>query len=198
MSGVRKFTAAIALSSLVFGSVVSISTKAVAQSSAVTAEVGVPVEVNRFSVKMRGCEKQATSAIVCYATVTNLAGDREFALFGRGSRIIELDGNELPGQSAELGSRGGWYADNTLISGIPIRGSITFGGVATNVNQVAVLEVLVGAGSEFKLQYRNVPLLEPGSIEPSEQSDAGSDPGQPTVESADACALRIAGLCIVR
>ncbi|MBD2091137.1 hypothetical protein H6F67_14880 [Microcoleus sp. FACHB-1515] len=208
MNCLGKFAGSLALSSLMLG-IGSIDTFAhhsestqLKQRATVPGQVGVPVEFDRFSVTLQGCERQATSGIICYFSVTNLAGDRNLQLYFASSRAFEPSGEALRARRAFLGDSFA-TTGTTLISGIPTSGHIEFGGVAASVTQLSALEAgfLNYGGTSFTVQYRNVPLVAQGAIRPSESAQETTAPAPtpaPQPASRTCRGLSIAGICIIR
>jgi len=85
----------------------------------------------------------------------NNAGDRRFGASGSGSLIIEKLRHEHQARYVKIANRG-----DSIELYSKIETPVTFGfpGVAPDVKKLELLEVYMGSGSWFKIQYRNVPL----------------------------------------
>ena len=134
--------------------------KEVPKSGTVNTNVQGYINYKRFLIDFEGCKKESTSSIFCTIKVENQSGDKEFALFKNGSRIVEHSGDTLPCNSVKISSNNlSSRSRIKLISGIPTLGIYTFDGVADDVNSIGALEAVVAAEGEYlTLQYKNVPL----------------------------------------
>lgn len=129
-------------------------------SGTIEAKVNQPVEVSRVRIELQECKKIGTQSINCHFSLTNKAGDRRIRINKTGSRIIEEQGFYLNSVSVQIGNNNSSYASYLdLISGIPTEAIFSFGGVAAEIDRVAALETTFRIeNSQFKMQYRNVPL----------------------------------------
>jgi hypothetical protein len=90
--------------------------------------------------------------------ITNKGKDKSFGMSGTDrSRLFDYEGNEYEAGKAQVGSssRSNDWVYKTLISRIPIKASISFGGIPPEINGISVLEINC---DKFIVQFRNVPL----------------------------------------
>jgi TolB-like protein len=118
------------------------------------------IEKDDFNFELWQCKLSGTT-LTCYLIITNNGADRELYLYGNamgvGSRIVDQFGNEVWAKSAGLGNQAYYgYAQSRLISGIPLKGSVRFENVSSNLTLLAVLEI--NCGGNTKVQFRNVPI----------------------------------------
>ena len=117
------------------------------------------VDANNFTFQLQQVKLSGTS-LTFYFIVTNNDPDRSLS-FGR-SRIIDGSGTEYKANRYQLGNYSTSYeADNTLVSGIPMKASVSFDGISPDVNFIALFEFDCsesGQGKQFKVQFRNIPI----------------------------------------
>lgn len=116
-------------------------------------------EVKDFRFELRGCEVVAATA-TCELMITSLGADRELTLWPSYSRLLDRGGNEIKGTDGTLGSQraGGGTASSSLVSGIAMRSSLRFEGVASDVEAAALLEVCASFNGDMYVQFRDVLL----------------------------------------
>ncbi|MCW5213048.1 hypothetical protein VU04_09080 [Desulfobulbus sp. TB] len=86
--------------------------------------------------------------------ITSLEKNNDLGM-GSSSRLIDYEGNEYKASRVTIGSSSHWgHVSNTLIAGVPVKGSLYFKGVSQKIKGAALLEVTCG----FKVQFRNIPL----------------------------------------
>ena len=120
------------------------------------------VEDNDYRTKLQGCKRSAEN-IKCDLLITNLLNkDRYFRLLTSGSRMISDAGDEFISKEVQIGIKSGkFYSGNTLVSSIPVKGSITFEGVPRQINNFSLLELKYdGAGRDpaGKIKMLNIKL----------------------------------------
>ncbi len=130
------------------------------ESKALSSKAQGYVNFKRVLINFDVCQKESTSSITCKFKIENKSGDKDFALYSRGSRIVEESGEHLNCNSVEIGNNTSSSSSKIkLISGIPTSAVYSFDGVAEDVNSIAALEAEVAAdGEHLTLQYKNVPL----------------------------------------
>lgn len=109
------------------------------------------IESKGFIFDLQACKKSGT-AVVCRFLVTNQDQDRQLGLYS-GTRIIDQAGKEYYAKHLALGARG---TSNTLVAGIPLEMTITFG--ILQIDQARLLEVRLSSSRPFLIQYRDVPF----------------------------------------
>lgn len=162
MSGVRKFTTAIAL--------VGISAFTVVPCVTVAHEIAPAqqtAEENGFRFNLQNCERSGES-VTCNFMITNIgSGDESLTLKGstdaNTSRVFDFSGNEylvVANQAGQSQSQGG-RAEVNLIRNIPTRASVRFE-LPTEVSDLAVLAVgYYGRGVNSQAQFRDVAITVP-------------------------------------
>jgi TolB-like protein len=139
------------------------------------AELQKELEGFRFELKI--C-RAAADSLQCELMITNNGPDRRLTIETAGeSRLIDSSGNEhlsRPDGSALGSSQGRGFRgdlDSYLVSGVPIRGQVTFQGSTEGILLATVVELSVKVGntmsvgvggftgqSRLRVQFRNVPL----------------------------------------
>jgi len=121
------------------------------------------VEVNNFLFELQSC-KISGQQVTCHFMVNNKDVDRNLNLYadehwGGTSRIFDDLGNVYKAEESQIGnSRARQYAQIMLVSGIPTKASLRFGGVSQEVRSIALLEISCSTDKYFKAQFRNIPL----------------------------------------
>ncbi|WP_299410404.1 hypothetical protein [Acaryochloris sp. IP29b_bin.148] len=120
------------------------------------------VEDNDYRTKLQGC-KRSNENIKCDLLITNLLKkDRYFRLWTRESRMISDAGDEFIPKEVQIGIKSGNFnSGNTLVSSIPVKGSITFEGVSRKINNFSLLELKYdGAGRDpaGKIKILNIKI----------------------------------------
>jgi curved DNA-binding protein CbpA len=143
-----------------------------ADAKADTPESAVTRNLEEISFSIGPCSARSDS-IVCAARVLNKGTDRRIRLgIARDSRVIDDSGHEFPVIGGELGANTcrGCDVSSTLVSGVPMVGSVSFGDprrsratvtdVNTAISAIAVLELRVNVEERGwnTLQFRNVPI----------------------------------------
>jgi len=117
------------------------------------------VDTNNFTFQLQQVKLSGTS-LTFYFIVTNNDPDRFFRIYG--SRIIDGSGAEYKANRYQLGNYWTTYVtENTLVSGVPMKASISFDGIAPDATLIALFELECfedGQRKNFKVQFRNIPL----------------------------------------
>jgi hypothetical protein len=117
------------------------------------------VDANNFTFQLQQVKLSGTS-LTFYFIVTNNDPDRFFSFHD--SRIIDGSGVEYKANRYQLGNYSRDYgAENTLVSGVPMKASVSFDGISPDVNFIALFEFVCyegGQGRDFKVQFRNIPI----------------------------------------
>jgi hypothetical protein len=124
-------------------------------------------QVKDYIFELKEC-KLSGDEITCRILITNLASDRELAIFGKSfskyCRIIDDAGNEYPvdadrmllGSSRESMSS----VRSILVSGVATNTMLGFPNISPKVRSIRLLEL--GCADEnykvFVVQFRNIPL----------------------------------------
>jgi hypothetical protein len=125
-------------------------------------EAEPPVVINKTTIQdngvryeLTGCRREgiATEAtVVCRLLVTNKKkNDTATSLKVAGTRFIDRDGEEYLAKEVKLGSvKSETEAENTLISNIPTKATVTFDAPAANVATMRVLAINHSPGNILK------------------------------------------------
>ena len=121
--------------------------------------------VNGISFQLLGC-KAAGDGVSCDFFLTNIGQeDRDFWLHLRdgdsSSVLIDDQSDEYRSTGGSLGllsSDGGYYLENTLVPGIPLKASVKFSGIPETVSGIRLLRVVANAGGWMKADFRDLPL----------------------------------------
>jgi hypothetical protein len=117
------------------------------------------VDSNNFTFQLQQVKLSGTS-LTFYFIVTNNDQDRHFSFTD--PRIIDSSGVEYKANRCQLGNdSSSYWAQNTLVSGVPMKASVSFDGISPDVNFIALFEFDCsesGQGKQFKVQFRNIPI----------------------------------------
>jgi hypothetical protein len=113
------------------------------------------IQDNGVRYELTGCRREgaATAAtVVCRFLVTNRKkSDVAASLKVAGTRFIDRDGEEYLAKEVKLGSiKSETEAENTLISDIPTKATVTFDAPAVNVSTMRVLAINHSPGNTLK------------------------------------------------
>lgn len=136
-----------------------------AQESLVTEST---TRVDDFVSRLDGCQK-STSGVTCVVRVMNNKEDRVVRLYNNWTSIVDSTGNEQKAKVATLGASTNpypWtYAETTLPVNVPVRATITFGRVDSNVNHLSILTLGIqcvgvtnGMPDKEQIQFRDITL----------------------------------------
>ncbi|MCI5225662.1 MAG: hypothetical protein D3918_03150 [Candidatus Electrothrix sp. AX2] len=114
------------------------------------------LEAGGFIFQLMKCEL-SNGTITFSFLITSPGKDKEIGMYGnRYSRLFDYEGNEYGATEAQIGyTKGDGYIDKVLVSDIPVKASISFGGVPPKITGIALLEINC---NKFKVQFRKVPL----------------------------------------
>src|ERR1044072_9793430 len=92
--------------------------------------------------------------------ITNTGADRQLTLRRPNPRIIDPGGTQIDAIAVSLGDESfdRYWLTSTLVSGIPIRASVRFGGIVGNMERAALLEISLSSNGAITLQFRDAPL----------------------------------------
>lgn len=116
-------------------------------------------EVEGFVFDLVNCKKDNTKA-TCDLIITNKKTDRTLIIYG-GTRLFDDSGNEYGpnyiqiSNSKEKITFDSSHIKKSLISNVPTHAVLTFDGLDTNANAIAVLNIVC---QNFKVQFRNIPF----------------------------------------
>ncbi len=114
------------------------------------------IEAKNFTFELQEC-KLSGGILTFLFLITNNENDRGLQISD--ARIIDDSGNETDASWYQLGNYSyGYWARNTLASGIPMKAIITFENIPDNINLIALLELYGDSSGSFKLQFRNIPI----------------------------------------
>jgi hypothetical protein len=98
----------------------------------------------------------------------NTKADRVVRLFSDWTSIVDSRGNEQKPTVARIGASTNpfpyGYAETTLPTNVPVKVTITFGGVDSDINRLSILTlglqclVTNGMPDKEELQFRGIPL----------------------------------------
>jgi hypothetical protein len=115
------------------------------------------IQDNGVRYELTACRRVETS-VVCRLSLLN-KGEKDIAVSFKtsGTRFIDKDGEEYLSKEVQIGSvKSETEAENTLISDVPTKGTITFDAPAPNVATMAVLAINHSPGATLK--FRNVKI----------------------------------------
>jgi curli biogenesis system outer membrane secretion channel CsgG len=99
---------------------------------------------------------QSGSTVRCDFTLMNTGADAQFVLgVAGGTRMFDVAGNEYGADQGQItNQQSGYQVWVTLVSGVQVRASLSFHGVA-ETERIPLLEIQASGG---KIQFRNIPL----------------------------------------
>lgn len=121
------------------------------------------VEAKGINFTLQECKRSGES-VTCYFLITSNGQDRKLQLYGDdASRLFDDAGNEYRANMSQLGDESdNDYVTKTLPTGIPIKASLGFEGIASGANLIALIELWnygdYDGGGKFKVEFRNVPF----------------------------------------
>ena len=141
------------------------STSATAQpQKSSAAESKTETEVDNFMFQLDGCKRSA-GGLTCVMRVTNTKQDRAVIIYSNSTSIVDSKGNEQKAKVVKIGaSTMPTAAETTLPTNVPIKATLNFGDVDSDVNRLFILVVgmqyLVsnGAPENERVQFRDIPL----------------------------------------
>ena len=119
------------------------------------------VESNGFVFDLLSCRMSGTTLVFDFK-ITNIGKDQELQFNAGGrTRIIDENGNEVPGSYVQIGkSENAYSASSNLATDIPIKARLKFDKNDPAINQLSLLEISCYASSSggFLVQFRNLPI----------------------------------------
>jgi len=114
------------------------------------------VEANGFSINMQKCERTG-STVIFYFIITNNKEERHLCTRTFKCRIFDNLGNESTSASIQVGKTSSHFsAGSTLISGVPVKASVTFEKVSSKADFIKLLEINWESDRNFKIQFRDI------------------------------------------
>jgi hypothetical protein len=119
----------------------------------VPAAIANTVENDDLRFKLQGCQHKG-ELVVCRFLITNLKSQKRYvSFFSTPIRIIDVSGSEFLKYEVWLGNS---YA-NTLLPGVPMKGSVSFKNVPRTVTKLSVLELGYANETEItSIQFNNI------------------------------------------
>jgi hypothetical protein len=125
------------------------------------AAIANTVENDDLRFKLQGCQHKGDT-VVCKFIVTNLKSQKRSVYminqsnYGGNTRIIDISGNEFLTNAIYLGNS----HVNTLLSNVPMKGSVSFKNVPRSVNKLTVLDIKYRAGDAeaTSVQFNNITI----------------------------------------
>lgn len=128
-------------------------------------ESGVRIELKR-------CERRSSREVVCLFTAESLKKDVVFGMVTCNRTVVpnsmvDGKGNFQEAEWFAIGSAQGHdlcdHVTTTLVQSVPVEGQAAFGGVAPEVDRIALLTLVFGFdnGDNFTLKFRNIALRTP-------------------------------------
>jgi hypothetical protein len=120
----------------------------------VPAAIANPIENDDLRFKFQGCQHKGEQ-VICKFLVTNLKSQKRYVTLEQ-SRIIDVSGNEFLLFERWLGNNPG----NTLLSNVPMKGSVSFKNVPRSVTKLTVLDLkyYVDGSGETSVQFPNITI----------------------------------------
>lgn len=113
------------------------------------------LEQEGFRFELKGCSNisNADKPLKCEFLVENIQEERRsLFIYADDSRVIDSEGNEIFGLTANLGNKGdSRKASTELINGIPIKGSMTF--AKQPVGDIRLVDFKCLSGNYFNVEF---------------------------------------------
>jgi hypothetical protein len=116
------------------------------------------IQDNGIRYELSAC-RRLEATVVCRLSLTN-KGEQDVAASFKtaGSRFIDRDGEEYLAKEVQIGSlKSESETENTLISDVPMKATVTFDAPPANVATMAVLAINHTPGTTLK--FRNVKII---------------------------------------
>jgi hypothetical protein len=116
------------------------------------------IQDNGIRYELSAC-RRLEATVVCRLSLTN-KGEQDIAASFKtaGSRFIDRDGEEYLAKEVQIGSlKSESETENTLISDVPMKATVTFDAPPANVATMAVLAINHTPGTTLK--FRNVKII---------------------------------------
>jgi hypothetical protein len=174
MSNSKKFALVTALSSLMFGTVAATAIASASPADATTSAATLAqtsqqekptaqvVEDNDFKFQLQSCQR-AGKKVTCSLLITNLANrDRPLRL-NNNSRSFDFSGNEYFAYRAQIGKDRGTGTRTKLLTGIPIKASVSFE-LPQSATQLAAIEIAYNSYYDYlhhdgTVKFRDVDII---------------------------------------
>jgi hypothetical protein len=122
-------------------------------------ESAMTVNAFGFVLTLQRCEKKASASVTCFFGIANQKADRDLTLWPL--EMIDSSGQKQAGRRSVIGSAEGPV---TILPEVPVKATITFGGVAPDVNRITRLRVNLQPRDGYPygdpVEFRNIPLTE--------------------------------------
>jgi hypothetical protein len=103
---------------------------------------GQVVQSNFFTYSLQQCSKSG-STVVCDLVITNNEKDRRLVFGDYNSILFDDMGNQARVKSVSIANQSGMYfADTTMVSGVPIKARIGFEGISTQATKISLMTIL--------------------------------------------------------
>jgi hypothetical protein len=135
---------------------------------------GVPADdttqkVGDFVSRLDACQK-SIHGVTCVVRIMNTKEDRVVRLYNDWTSIVDSTGNEQKARVAKLGASTNaypWmYAETNLPTNVPVRATLTFGRVESNVTRLSILTLGIqcrgvenGMPDKEQIEFRDIPLV---------------------------------------
>ncbi len=130
----------------------------------------VTYEDDRVKVVIQECNRKLQD-LICKAVLTSKSSDRTIDINGDNIKLVDFEGNEYYPTSLRFANR---TSENNairaeLVENIPVKASLIFTKVPTNLNQIALLQIPLSGGINTTAKFRNlIPnVVTPIVIKPS-------------------------------
>lgn len=126
---------------------------------------GQIVKENFFTFELQEC-KRSGSTISCEFVITNNNRDRYFDIMEWETVMYDDFGKESKDPSITIAEKTGYHSISLLVSGVPTKAAVGFGGISPEATKISLLTIHCLApetsngmgGDRFKIQFRNIPL----------------------------------------
>jgi hypothetical protein len=134
-----------------------------------TERIKMVTVIDKFTIELTSCKVSGQDLVFSFL-ITNNGEDNYFSISHSMTRIIDAIGNEFYAYKSKIGnsmkSKSMGYSGTQLklVSGIPVKASVSFKGNASKVSKIKLLELITKNGS---LQFRDIPFHSKYSQKPS-------------------------------
>jgi hypothetical protein len=104
--------------------------------------------------ELTSCKREAETLVCRLLLISKKKEDLPISFKIAGTRFIDKAGDEYKATKVKIGSVEGDEAENSLISGVPIKASVTFTAPPANVRTMVVIAISHSPGSSMK--FRNI------------------------------------------
>jgi hypothetical protein len=106
--------------------------------------------------ELTSCRREAETLVCRLLLINKKKEDMPVSFKIAGTRFIDKAGDEYKATKVKIGSVDGDEAENSLISGVPIKASVTFAAPPANVRTMVVIAINHSPGSSMK--FRNITI----------------------------------------